>query len=210
MRSSYSLLFLWAEQPHLSQSFILGEVFHPSDYFCGPPLDLLQQVHVFLVLRAPELDARLQVGSHQNGAEGQNPLLRPAGHASFDAAQDTIGFLGCERTLLGHVELLINQHPQVRVLRAALNPFSAQPVFVLGIVPIHVQDVAFGLVEPHEFRTGPLSSLSRSLWMASHPASVLTGPHSLVSSANLVRVHSILLSISLTKMLNSAGPNTDT
>jgi len=37
----------------------------PSDHFCGPPLDLVQQVHVLLVLRAPELDAGLQVGSHQ-------------------------------------------------------------------------------------------------------------------------------------------------
>jgi len=33
------------------------------------------------VLRAPELDAGVQVGSHQRGAEGQNPLSRPAGHA---------------------------------------------------------------------------------------------------------------------------------
>ncbi|KAK4820661.1 hypothetical protein QYF61_002865 [Mycteria americana] len=38
----------------------LAEVFHPSDHFCGPPLDPLQQVHVFPVLRAPELDAVLQ------------------------------------------------------------------------------------------------------------------------------------------------------
>ncbi|KAK4815348.1 hypothetical protein QYF61_000180 [Mycteria americana] len=39
---------------------ILREVFQPSDHFCGPPLDLLQQVHVFLVLGMPELDAILQ------------------------------------------------------------------------------------------------------------------------------------------------------
>jgi len=50
-------------------------------------------VHVFPVLQAPELDARLQVGSHQSGTEGQNPLPRPAGHAAFDAAQDTVGLL---------------------------------------------------------------------------------------------------------------------
>ncbi|KAK4831337.1 hypothetical protein QYF61_017468 [Mycteria americana] len=39
--------------------------------------------------------------------------------------------------------------------RAALNPFSAQPVFVLGIAPTHVQDLALGPVELHEVRTGP-------------------------------------------------------
>ncbi|KAK4818441.1 hypothetical protein QYF61_013128 [Mycteria americana] len=39
---------LQAEQPQLSQTFFIGEVLQPSDHFRGPPLDLLQQVHVFL------------------------------------------------------------------------------------------------------------------------------------------------------------------
>ena len=60
-----------------------------------------------------------------------------------------IGFLGCKHTLLAHVELLVNQHPQVLLLRAALNPFSTQPVFVLGIVLNQVQDLALGFVELH-------------------------------------------------------------
>jgi len=47
------------------------------------------------------------------------------------------------------------QHPQVLLLRAALNSFSAQPVFVLGIAPTHVQDLALGLLKLHEVRTGP-------------------------------------------------------
>jgi len=130
-------------------------VFHPSDHFCGPLLDLLQQVHVFPVLRAPQLDAGLQVRSHQSGVEGQNHLLRPAEHTAFDAAQETVGLLGCKLTLPGHVELLINQQPQVLLLRATLNPFSAQSVFVLGIALTHVQDLTLGFVEPHEVCTGP-------------------------------------------------------
>jgi len=44
-------------------------------------------------------------GSHQSGAEGQNPLLQPAGHAARDAAQGTVGFPA------GHVQLLIPQYP---------------------------------------------------------------------------------------------------
>jgi len=36
-----------------------------------------------------------------------------------------------------------------------------------------------------------VSSLSRSLWVASLPSGVVTVPHSLVSSENLLRVHSI-------------------
>ena len=35
-----------------SQPFFIGLVFHPSDQFCSPPLDTLQQVHVFPVLDA--------------------------------------------------------------------------------------------------------------------------------------------------------------
>ena len=38
--------------------------------------------------RAPELDAVLQMGSHENEVQGENHLPQPAGHNSFDAAQD--------------------------------------------------------------------------------------------------------------------------
>ena len=72
------------------------------------------------MLGAPELNAVLQVGSHKSRAGGENHLRRPAGHASFDAAQNTVSFLGCKHTLLGHIELLVNQHPQVLLGRAAL------------------------------------------------------------------------------------------
>ncbi|KAK4830572.1 hypothetical protein QYF61_011750 [Mycteria americana] len=131
------------------------EVLQPSDRPCGPPLDSLQQVHVLLMLGAPELNAVLQVGSHESRVQGENHFPQPADHASFDAAQDTVGFLGCKCTLPAHVELLINQQPQVILLTAALNPFSAQPVFVLGTSPTHVPDLALGPVELHEVHMGP-------------------------------------------------------
>ena len=110
----------------------------------------------FLCWGPPELDLDtvLQVGSHENRVEGENPLPRPAGHISPDAAQDTVGFLGCERTLLAHSQFSIHQQRQV-LLRAILNPLISQPVFVLGIAPTHVQDLALGLVELHEVCTGP-------------------------------------------------------
>jgi len=63
---------LQAEQPQLAQPFLTGEVFQPS--FLWPPLDLVQQVHVFPVLRAPELDAGLQVGSEHNRGTESPPL----------------------------------------------------------------------------------------------------------------------------------------
>ncbi|KAK4831204.1 hypothetical protein QYF61_016041 [Mycteria americana] len=149
------------KQPQLSQPFLIGEVFHPPDHFCGPPLDLLQQVHVFPVLRAQ--DTVLQVRSHQSGVEGQNHLPQPAGHASFDAAQGTVGLLGCERTLPVHVQLFIHQYPHVLLGRAALNPIIPQPVLILEVAPTQVQDPALGLVEPHEVHTGPLLQLVQVL-----------------------------------------------
>ena len=130
----------------------------------------------------------------------------PAAHAAGDAAQGTVGLLGCECMLPGHVELLVYQHPQVLLLRAALNPFSAQPVSVLGIAPTQVQDLALGLVEPHEVHTGPpLQAVQVPLdGIPSIPR-----VDCLVLSANMLRMHSVPLPMSLTKMLNSGSANTD-
>jgi len=128
------LFLLHAEEPQVSQPVLVGEVLQPSDRIHGPPLDLLQ-LHVVLVLRALELDAVLQVGSHKSRVEGQNQLLHLAGHTSLHATQDMIGLLGCKYTLLARIESFINPHSQILLLRAALKPFSAQPVSVLGIAP---------------------------------------------------------------------------
>ncbi|PKU41305.1 hypothetical protein llap_8394 [Limosa lapponica baueri] len=70
------------------------------------------------MLGAPELDAVTpgEVSGEQSRG-GENYLPRPTGHTSFDAAQDTGAFLGCERTLPAHVALLIHQHPQVLLFR---------------------------------------------------------------------------------------------
>ena len=48
-------------------------------------------------------------GSYQSGAEWQNPLPCPAGHAAFDAAQDMVGLLGCKHTFVAHVQLFTHQ-----------------------------------------------------------------------------------------------------
>ncbi|KAK4812272.1 LOW QUALITY PROTEIN: hypothetical protein QYF61_012947, partial [Mycteria americana] len=107
--------------------------------------------------RAPELEAALQGRSHQSRAERQNRLPRPAAHAAFDAAQDTVGLLGCERTLSAHVQLFVHQYPEVLFCRAALDHIIRQPVLIPGLAP--TQDPALGLVEPHEVHTAPLLQL---------------------------------------------------
>ena len=102
----------------------------PSDHLHGPPLAPLQQLQVFPVLRAPELDTGLQMGCHQSRAEGQNHLPQPAGRAAFDAAQDMAGLLGCERTLLGHVHLSTNT-PKSFLVGLLSNSVSLQKGWIL-------------------------------------------------------------------------------
>jgi len=125
----------------------------------------------------------------------------------LDAAQDMVGFQGCEGTLLAHVQLPIHQYLQVFFGRAALNPVISQLIPAMGIASTQVHDLALGFVVLREVHLGPLLSLSRSLWMVSHPSGVLTTLHSLVSSANLLKVHVTPLSMSLMKILKSISPN---
>jgi len=150
---------LQAEQPQLSQPFLIGGVFQPPDHLCGPSLDPLQQFHVLLVLGAPELYAEFQVRSHQSRAERQNHLSRPAGHAAEDAAQDTVGLLGCKSTLSAHFQLFTHQYPKVLLGRATLNPFIPQPVLIAVVASTQFYHFALGLVEPHEVCAGPLLKL---------------------------------------------------
>jgi len=57
-------------------------------------------------------------------------LPRPAGHVAFDAGQVTVGSLGCEGTVLIHVQLLIHKYPQGLFGRTVLHPYI--PYFVLN------------------------------------------------------------------------------
>jgi len=58
--------------------------------------------------------------------EGQDHLPCPAGHISFDVAQNTVGFLGCEGTLLVH----IHQYLQVLYGKAVLYPFIPHVIII--------------------------------------------------------------------------------
>uniref|UniRef100_A0A8B9GCQ8 DNA helicase n=1 Tax=Amazona collaria TaxID=241587 RepID=A0A8B9GCQ8_9PSIT len=102
---------LQAEQPQLSHPIFIREVLQSPDHPRGPPLHLFQQFHVLFTLRTPEQHTILQVRSHESRVKGQDHFPRPAGHAPFDAAQDTVGFLGCKRAPPAHVHFLIDQHP---------------------------------------------------------------------------------------------------
>lgn len=46
-----------------------------------------------------------------------------------------------------HAQLFVHQNPEAFLLCAALNLFSTQLVFVVGIIPTQLQDLALSLVE---------------------------------------------------------------
>lgn len=155
------------------------------------------------MLGVPKLDTMLQEGSHGCRVEGQMCLLFLAGHADFDAALDTVGFLGC--TLLGHVELLINQYPQILLLRAVLNPLSTQSVLELEIALTQKQDLALSLVLYDVHWVPGLKAVQ--VLLVGIPS--LQTSHSFVVLANLLKVQSVPLPLSPKKMFKSANPHTD-
>lgn len=53
----------------------------------------LTQVHIFPVLKDPRTKHSTQGEFSQSKAEGQNHITLPAGHDSWDVAQDVVGFL---------------------------------------------------------------------------------------------------------------------
>lgn len=61
-------------------------------------------------------------------------FLQPAGHISFKAAQDTIGFLDCEGTVLANVHLAIHQYAHVSLGRAALGFVEPQQVHLRPVL----------------------------------------------------------------------------
>ena len=108
MRYPWDFLFSRRELP---QPVFVGEVFQPSEYLCGCLLDLLQKLHIFLVLGSPDLDVVLQVGLMKAEKRGTITHPRPAGHPYFDAVQDTVNLPGCKCTVLAHIKFFIYQNP---------------------------------------------------------------------------------------------------
>jgi len=89
--------------------------------------------------------------------------------------------MGCEGTLLIHIQLIIHQYPQVLFGRAVLYPYIPLLVLLMEVTTTQVQDLALEFVEPHEVHLCPLLSLFRSFWMASCLLDVSTAPLSLVN-----------------------------
>lgn len=92
-----------------------------------------------------------------------------------------------------HNKYFIHQFSQVLV-QWPLNPFIIQSILTFGTAQTQVQNLSLDLVERHEVSIGPPTKPVKAL-MTSLPSIVSTGPVCLVSSASLLSVHSIPLSI---------------
>ncbi|GAB0187963.1 hypothetical protein GRJ2_001261600 [Grus japonensis] len=126
---------------------------------------MLQDLSVFLVVRGPKLNTALKEQPHQSRVWGDNHFPGPAGHTVSDTSQDALGLLGYLGTLLAHVQLAVNHHPQVLFCWAAFQPLFPNPVALYGVVVTPVQDLALSLVEPHTIGLGPLIQLVQiPLW----------------------------------------------
>ncbi|KAK4814181.1 hypothetical protein QYF61_011904 [Mycteria americana] len=120
---------LQAEQPQLPQPLLIRLVLQTLHQLRRPSLHTLQHLNVSLVLRGPK----------------PNTVF-----------EDAVGLLGHLGTLLAHIQLAIDQHPQVLFRWAAFQPLFPKPVALHGVVVTQVQDPALGLVEPHTIGLSPL------------------------------------------------------
>jgi len=77
-----------------------------------------------LVVRGPKLNTVLEVQPHQFRVQADDHLPTPAGHTIPGTSQDAIDLLGHLGTLLAHVQLSVNQHPQVVFNGAAFSHSS--------------------------------------------------------------------------------------
>ena len=116
---------------------------------CCPSLGMLQGHSVCLVEWDPKLNIELTVRPHQSWVQKGNQLCAPTGCTISDTSQDGIVLLGHLGTLLSHVQLSINQHPQILFLCLAFQPHCPKPVVLHGAVVAKMQDSALGFVEFH-------------------------------------------------------------
>ena len=156
LRSPQSLFFM-LNKPSFPQSVPVWEVLQPSDYLCSLLLNLVQQLHIFLVMGPRPGHGTPDGASWGQRRGGQLPPL-PFCHPSFDVTQDTVGLSSCKCILLAQ-DKLDHQNPQIPLCRPALNSFFSQSLYISGIVLTQVHHLA--LLNLITFISACFSSLSR-------------------------------------------------
>ena len=163
---------------------------HPLNHHSSPLLNSLQYAHVSLLLGSPALDPAFQVWPHHCGVEGKDPLLWPGGNSPPNSAQDTKRFFDTR----AHCWLMFNMvstRTSSSFSAKLLSSWSAPSIcWCMGLFLARCRTLHFSLLNFMRFLSANFSSLQRSLWMAAWPSGTSATPLSLVSSADLPRVHS--------------------
>ncbi|KAK4816001.1 hypothetical protein QYF61_010869 [Mycteria americana] len=145
-----------AKQPQFPQPLLIRLLLQTLHQLCCPSLHTLQHLKAFLAVRGPKLNTVFELWPHQCRVQGDNHFPSPAGHTISDTSHDAIGLLGPLGTLLAHIQLAVDQHPQALFHQAAFQPLFSKPVVLHGVLVVQVQDLALGLVEPYIIGLGPL------------------------------------------------------
>lgn len=116
-------------------------------------LSMCQQLNIFLVARGPKLSRILQLWSLLCQVQWDNYFLSSAGHTVSDTNWDVTGLLGhtagsCS-TLLAHVQLVVNKHPQVLLCWEIFQPLFHISMQLHDGGAAQVQDTADCLIDCH-------------------------------------------------------------
>lgn len=159
---------------------------NPLTIFMALLWDFLQYVLVSLVLGRSTLDPTLQLCLPSAEQRGRIPSLDLLSTLP-STAQEIIVRLHCGGTLLFYGHLGV--HWNTQGLSSSFPAGWSQLVLVHGIVPLQLQGFALPLHD-HEV-TAYFPSMSRSHWISAWPSGVSATPPSCVSSADLLRLHSV-------------------
>lgn len=157
---------------------------------CCASLAFLQYCLCLSYMGEPRTDPSTQYGWVE-----KDPLPPPAGSAFPNATQETVGLLCCKCTSVPHDQLGVHQSPSVLHFRVAFQVISSQPVLMISIRPLQLQDSHFPLLNFLRYLLASCSTLTKVPLNESTP--IWCPPPSWASSANLLRVGSVLLSRSL-------------
>ena len=67
-----------------------------------------------------------------------------------------VSFLGCEGTILSHIQLDVHQYSHVLFSRALLYPYIPQPTLIVGVATTQIQELALVFVETSKILPSPL------------------------------------------------------
>jgi len=199
--------FLQAKQAQVSQPCFIGEVLQPSDHLCGP-LWTLSISPPFFLCWGPQTWMQFSRWGLMR-AEQWGTIPSPPCWPSFSWCSP--GYYWPFGLHANTADSCFSSTRTPRFSSAGLLSVSSSPSLYtyLGLLRPKCNTLRLALLNLTRFLCAHFLSKSMFLWMASLSSTVSAAPLIVVSSANLLRVHSILLSMSVIKMLKRSNPSTD-